>query len=203
MDERFANLKKIPKDPARRLLALANAKLVTPLESPAAAPVGTVLAELAGKGAHGDMLRLLAAALPARECIWWGCLAAGDLVADDAPMPRPLAAARAWVFKPTEESRAAAQAALETADADDETTLCANAVVMCDGKLGLGDLSALDAPAGALGTFIFGQNVKSLASSTAETVEARATLLVDRALDIARGGSGRLNTAGASEGIAP
>ncbi len=49
MNERFADLTKLPRQPAARLLALANAKLQTPLESPASAPVEAVLAELEGK----------------------------------------------------------------------------------------------------------------------------------------------------------
>lgn len=207
MTMRFADLKKISRDPARRVLALANARLGTPLDAPTAAPVGDVLAELAEKAAWADMLRLLAAALPARECIWWGCLAAGDLVPEGGRVPPPLAAARAWVFKPTDENRTAAQRALELAEPDDDTTLCANAVVMCDGKLGTGDLGKLEGPAGALGTFIFAINVISLGRARPDAFEERANLLIDRALDIARGGSGRADKAGVAsgngEGIVP
>src|SRR5690606_31470488 len=101
-------------------------------------------------------------------------------------VPPPLAAARAWVFKPTDENRAAAQRTLELAEPDDETILCANAVAMCDGRLGTGDLNKLEAPAGALGTFIFGMNVVSLGRAAPEAFEERANLLIDRALDIAR-----------------
>jgi hypothetical protein len=200
---RFADLRKIPREPALRLLALANAKLGTKLDAPTTAPVGVVLEELAEKGAHADMLCLLAAALPARECIWWGCLAASDLVPEGARVPPPLAAARAWVFKPTEESRAAAQRSLETVDPDDDTSLCANAVAMCDGKLGAGDLAKLEAPAGALATFIFAMNVISLGRAEPEKMIDHANLLIDRALDIARGGSGKLNKSATTEGIAP
>ncbi len=49
MDERFADLKKIPADPAMRLLAGANAKLATKLPLPASAPVGEVLAGLGAR----------------------------------------------------------------------------------------------------------------------------------------------------------
>ncbi|NCO22268.1 MAG: hypothetical protein GW905_09785 [Rhodobacterales bacterium] len=200
---RFADLKKISREPARRLLALANARLGTPLDAPASAPVGEVLAELAEKGAHADMLRLLAAALPARECVWWGCLAASDMIPEGGRVPPPLAAARAWVFKPTDENRATARRALEVSDPDDDTSLCANAVVMCDGKLGTGDMAKLEAPAGALGTFIFAMNVISLGSVDADKMIPHAERLIDRALDIARGGSGRLDSATAAEGITP
>ena len=92
MSGRYADLRKIPREPARRLLARSNARLGTPITAPAAAPVDVVLGELEGAGAQVDMLRLLSVALPARECIWWGCLAAEDLL-HGAEVPRPLAAA--------------------------------------------------------------------------------------------------------------
>ncbi|MBC7740321.1 MAG: hypothetical protein H7245_24645, partial [Candidatus Saccharibacteria bacterium] len=105
MNERFLNLTKIPKQPAARMLAMANAELETELSAPASASVETVLQELYEKGALIDMLRLLSVALPARERVWWACLAARDTLKSGAKLPPPLAAAEAWVFKPTEENR--------------------------------------------------------------------------------------------------
>ena len=190
--DRFAGLKKIPKEPALRLLALANMKLDCPLKAPASAPVDVVLAELDAAGAWLDMLRLLAAALPPRERVWWGCLAAEDTLTEDAPRPLTLTAAQAWVFKPSDDTRAKARSALEAADPDDQATLCAMAVAMCDGKLGPGDLAAYDAPPGAAAIAVFGAALLSLGAVDSAGFEARKTLLVDRALDIARGGNGRL-----------
>jgi len=195
MTDRFANLKKVPKQPARRLLALANARLSLPLDSPPAADVSTVLHELASKDAPGDMIRLLAAALPAREGIWWACLAGGDLVTGGAPVPPTLAAARAWVFKPGDDTRENARLALETVDPLDDTDLCARAVTMHDGKMGTGDLAGLDAPVGAMSTMVLGMVLKSLSAAPPETLLAHIDLLIERALDIARGGNGRLETA--------
>lgn len=200
MTQRFADLRKIPREPALRLLALGNAKLGVDPGLPAAADVSAMLAVLDAQAARVDMLRLLSVALPARECIWWGCLAAGDLIGD-APPPPPLVAARAWVFKPTEANRDAARRAVETADIDDDTTLCANAVMMCDGKLGSGDLARHDAPAGALGTFIFAINAASYARAPDAAFNTRGDLLIDRALDIARGGNGQAGDAATTQGI--
>jgi hypothetical protein len=198
MSGRYADLRKLPREPARRLLALANAKLVSPISAPAAAPVDVVLEELEAAGAFVDTMRLLSAALPARECIWWGCLAAEDVLKGQ-PVPRPLAAAQAWVFKPTEENRELARLAVEAAEPDDETTLCATAVVMHDGKLGGGELAHYDAPPGGRATMIFGMNVKSLGTATPEDFAAHKELLIDRALDIARGGNGRLESRASSK----
>ena len=191
MSDRFENLTKIAAEPALRFLALANATLTEETTAPAAAPVSQVLAELDAKGATADMLRLRAAALPPREAIWWGCLAAGDLVPEGAPMPKSLQAARAWVFEPTDGNRDAARAAGEAAPPQDETTLAAIAVAMCDGKLGTGDLAAHDAPPGAVATFVFGLNVKSLGRAAPAVFKEYGQALVDRGLDIARGGDGQ------------
>lgn len=191
MEARFADLKKVPKEPAARLLAMANARLRTPLKARPAAPVSEVLAELEAAEAWIDMLRLLSVALPARERTWWACLAARDLLPPDVQrLPPPLAAAEAWVFKPGDETRAAARAALESAEADDDTTLCATTVVFCDGTLGPGDLAQHAAPPGAAQAAAFGMNLMSLGKAGTD-LGAEANRLIDRALDIARGGNGR------------
>lgn len=207
MSERFTGLKKIAKEPALRLLALANMRLDTKLKSPASAPVDQVLAELDAAGAYVDMLRLLAVALPPRERVWWACLAAEDTLVDrKAPLPTPLAAAQAWVFKPSDEAREKARQSVELAEFDDTTTLCATAVAMCDGKLGTGELSGYDAPTGTAAAAVFGMNLMSLGTAEADAFEAHRTRLIDRALDIARGGNGRLGEekpATAAEGDAP
>jgi hypothetical protein len=192
MSERFSNLTKIPREPAARMLAVANAKLATEIKSPASAPVEDVLAELDSAGAVFDMLRLLAVALPPRERTWWSCLAGRDLLEDPATSkpPAPLAAAEAWVFKPTDENRETARLAMESADADDDTSLCALTVAMCDGKLGTGDLAEFDAPPGGSEIAAFGINMAAL-SHRSDNFEAHGQLLIDRAIDIARGGSGK------------
>lgn len=192
MSERFEGLKKIPRAPALRQLALANLKLDTALAAPASAPVDVVLAELDATGAYLDMLRVLAAALPVREGIWWACLAGGDLLPDPRLPPPPLAAAQAWVLKPGDATRDTARQAAEQAEPEDDTVLCATAVAMHDGKLGTGDLAAYDAPPGTAAMAVLGMNLLSLGSVEAEEFEDRKIRLIDRALDIARGGNGRL-----------
>ena len=189
--ERFADLKKVPRQPAARLLALANAKLGTPLSTPASAPVEAVLAELAEKDALVDMLRLLSVALPARERVWWSCLAARDVIGAGIEPPPPLKAAEAWVFKPTEEMREAARAALDLAEVDDDTVHCATGVLYCDGTLGPGSLAEHPAPPGAAEICAFAMNVIALGQRP-DAFPTFGQLLVERALDIARGGNGRV-----------
>lgn len=190
---RFSNLDKIPDAPALRLLALANVRLNRPTGLPAAAPVGDVLEALDGQDDHVGMFKLLAVSLPPREGVWWACLAARDLVQDDDPPP--LAAAEAWVRRPCEETGIAARHAFETADFDDDTVLCAQAAATADGRLGPGDLSGYEAPVGTCAMSIFGTVIMSYANAPPGEGAARAELLLARALDIAKGGSGRVTPA--------
>lgn len=202
MDERFAGLRKIPREPALRMLAHSGARLGTPLKAPAAACVEDVLEELDAAGAHVDMLRLLSVALPVRECVWWGCLAAEDVLGG-RKAPPPLDAARAWVFSPNDENRQRARRAIDTADIDDDTVLCAVAVAMCDGRLGPGELAQYDAPAGGAATAVFGMVLRSMGTATPATLAGHTERLIDCALDIARGGDGRLDARSATAGSAP
>lgn len=193
MTGRFSDLKKLPKEPAARMLAMANAKLATRLNAPASATVETVLAELDEANAVFDMLRLISVALPPRERAWWACLAARDTLPEGVDKPSAcLAASEAWVFKPTDENRAAARDAMERAESDDDTSLCAATVAMCDGRLGPADLAEHPAPPGASETSALGMNMVALGLH-GDTFEAYGQLLIDRALDIARGGNGRLD----------
>ena len=199
MNARFSGLTKIPKQPAARLLSLANAELETELAAPASAAVEVVLEELEQKGALIDMLRLLSVALPARERVWWSCLAARDTLKDGGKLPPPLAAAEAWVFKPTEENRAVAHHAVQHASMKDDTKHCAVAVQFHDGTLGPGDLAQHPAPPGGSEVSAFAMNVVAIGRS-GKTLEVAARLLIDRALDIARGGSGRVEQQLTKEG---
>jgi len=196
MTMRFAELKKVPHEPAARLLAAANARLKTPVKAPANASVAQVLAELEAAGAVVDMLRLLSAALPPRERAWWACLAARDVIgAAPKYVPAPLQCAEQWVFKPGDDTRAATKSAMEAADHEDDTTLCAMTVVFFDGMLGTGDLANSAAPPGAAQSAAFGMNMIAL-SALGGVFQDNINLLIDRGLDIARGGNGRTARAG-------
>lgn len=189
MSDRFEGLVKIPKEPAARLLAMANARLGIKLESPAAAPVPVVLRELDRKGAVVDILRLLGVALPPRERVWWACLAARDLVAAGAAPAGIVEATEAWVFEPTEARLAAIQELVENAEPDDETALAGTAALYADGKLGPGALAQFDAPPGGSEAHAV---VMVAASLTLDPLKAEemGQVLIERALDIARGGQG-------------
>ncbi len=194
MTKRFENLTKVPQEPAARMLANANTKLKTLIKAPASAPLAVVLEELESKGAMIDMLRLLAIALPPRERVWWACLAARDYIGEKSENdPRSLTASEAWVFNPDPEHREAARATLDHADIDDDTVNCALSVLYSDGTLGPGDLAEYPAPAGAAEVAAFAMNVVALRENS-DRFEEHGQMLIDRALDIARGGNGQIKT---------
>ncbi len=192
MSERFANLHKVPKQPAARLLALANIKLKTELTAPASAPVSVVLAELELAEARIDMARLLSAALPPREAVWWACLAARDIfAATETEKSMGLKVAETWVFEPTPENRAKVQTAVEAEDPDDPAALVATAALYAPGNLGDSEeMKDIPAPPGLIANCAFGMNIQSL--DLDDDPLARLDFLIDRAIDIARGGHGQI-----------
>lgn len=64
-----------------------------------------------------DAIRALAAALPRRPAVWWGCLCAWEMArhGSSAVEEEALAATIGWVQEPTEAHRRAAEAAAERA----------------------------------------------------------------------------------------
>lgn len=189
MTSRFSDMKKIPNEPAMRLMADSRMKLETALESPASASVQTVLEELEKKEAWIDMLRVLGSVLPAREAVWWACVAARD-ICEKGKETACLKTSEAWVFEPTEENRAKVKTALEAVEMDDDTELVATAAFYAAGNMGLDELSEFEAPPGAVSSCAVGMNGKAL--ETAEDVVQHINWLIDRAVDIARGGNGQV-----------
>lgn len=190
MADRFEDLVKIPKEPAKKILAKANARLDTKIDAPASAPPQVVLAELDEKGAMVDLLYFLAILLPPRERVWWACLAGRDWIGKvDMEETLSLKYSEAWVFKPTDENREEARAAIDHAYVDDDTVHIATAVLYADGTLGPGELANYPAPAGAAEAAAFAMNIVAL-SEHSDRYDEYGKLLIDRALDIARGGNG-------------
>lgn len=196
MSKRFEGLKKIPEQPAARLLASANATLKTKISAPASASVQTVLAELEAEEAHVDMLRLLSVSLPPRECVWWACIAGRDVMGPDA-QSKCLSAAEAWVFEPTVENRERLRLVLENESSGDATAPVATAAYYAPGNLGEGDMADMAAPIGVVSACCFGMNLKTL--KVGPTPDRCFQVTIDRALDIARGGNGKIQLAEETE----
>jgi len=192
MSDRYKDMTKLPKVPFAKVMAGANVMLKTQTDMPASATAEMVLAELDAKEAWVDILRALGVLLPGRERVWWACLAARDYVGPKTDKdPAPLVAAEAWVFQPSDENHMKVSTALDHAYVDDDTVHCAVAALYAGGKLGPGDLAEHPAPAGASEAAAFAMNVVAL-SELSDRFEVHIQLLIDRAVDIARGGNGRV-----------
>ncbi len=191
MSENFENLVKLPADPVAKILSRANVLLKTQLTAPPSAPAGVVLQELYEKEALVDLLRLLGVLLPPRERVWWACMAARDYIGPRSDKdPAALVRSEAWVRDPSEENRDAARLTLDHAYVDDDTVNCALSVLYAPGTLGPGDLNQYPAPAGASEAAAFAMNMVAL-SQLSDKFEDHGCVLVERALDIARGGNGQ------------
>ena len=191
MNDRYNDMVKAPEQPAAKLLSNANVMLQTNVDAPASAPIQAVLSELDKKGEWIDILKLLAVVLPPRERVWWACLAARDYLGPKSPAdPLPLATSEAWVFEPNEENCEAARRSMDNAHFDDDTVHCATAVLYADGTLGPGDLAQYPAPAGGAELSAFAMNVVAL-KNLSDKFDTHIQLLIDRAVDIARGGNGQ------------
>lgn len=195
MGNRFKDMVKVPKEPVAKLLSIANIRLATPIEAPVAALADEVLSELDSKGAMIDILHLLSIVLPPRERVWWACLAARDIFGPKSDKdPEALKVSEDWVFKPTEENRMRARDAIDDAYIGDDTVNIAMSVLYADGTLGPADLAEYPAPAGAAENCTFAMNVIAL-DKNADRFEEYGQMLIDRAVDIGRGGNGRIDTA--------
>ena len=194
MTGRYANLKKVMDQPAARALAMCNFVLDSKLDLPVKASIEETLNALESTDDGSlDIFRVLSAVLPAREGVWWACLATRDLasVANNGDVSPILSATESWVFKPTEENLHSIKLALDSATVDDESTLCGTAALFANGRLGPGELDEFEAPPGASAMMIFGSVVKSW-SEYGENIINHENLLIERALNLARGGDGKV-----------
>ena len=191
MSEKFQNLIKIPEQPAARLLAIGTTKIEMKLKAPVSATVAVVLGELEKAEAYVDMIRLLSVSLPSRECVWWACIAGKDIMAREGYTSECLLAAEAWVFKPTNENRKRLHLVLENESGNDPAVLAATAAFYAPGTMGLGDMEEQPAPSGIVASCTFGINLLTI--KLGPDPDTRFKLIIDRALDIARGGSGNLS----------
>ncbi|RMH47771.1 MAG: hypothetical protein D6686_12135 [Alphaproteobacteria bacterium] len=191
--DRFAGLRKLPRTPVAAILAQAGAEIEDPEGLTLDGPPERVLAELDGRGTGGIMgqIRLLSRALPAREAVWWSCLAGRDIQPAGRAWPT-LKAAEDWVFRPAEATRKAAQQAVAAARPDEETDLCARAAFLAQPT----GPEAEHLRPGMVGLLVEIMVLKSLLAAVPDRFAARGRLLVNRALDIARGGNGMLEQTG-------
>ena len=191
MNERFKDMVKVPKEPVAKMLSVTNTRLKTPIDAPVAARPKTC-GRAGRQGCDARRAAIDAACSRQETCVVVACLAARDIFGPKSDKdPKCLATSEAWVFDPSEDNRKRARVSMDDAYIDDPTVNIAMSVLYSDGTLGPADLSEYPAPAGAAETYSFVMNVVAL-DKNSDRFEEYGQMLIDRAVNIARGGNGKL-----------
>jgi hypothetical protein len=155
------------------------------------APVDYV-AKLAAADLFADAVDFLARALPKREAVWWACICAEDLTpAPDKPqIVQALKAAQAWVLRPTEESRRAAEVAANALKASHPARWAAMGAFWSGGSMA--PVGAPEVrPAEDFTAKAVSGAVQMAAGLEPPQMPARRKTFLGYGLDIANGGNGR------------
>jgi len=183
----FKGLVKIEKRSAGEVVRLGKVKFPFRPETKPDDPVGNLIEELVAQNLLMDALKILALALPPREGVWWGCLAARDMLEPDQKT-KALTAAEAWVFKPSQETKKA----LEPFSLDSEMP----DTMMCEAGFNVplpDDEEAPTGPPHLPGLLIFSAQLQSFyAPDLPEDINRQGQLLLGRGLDISKGGNGQV-----------
>ena len=161
---------------------------------PQAVPPEHFVAALVGANLMHDAIRFLSQALPRREGVWWACLAAraGALAVPPRPVDEAaLAAAEAWVFKPTDENR---RAAMEHAQAAEFATPAAWAAVgafWSAGSMAPAGQPVVPAAPELAGRAITGAVMLAVGQGDPAGGQQRFLQVIAAGLDIGAGGNGK------------
>ena len=187
MTSAFTGLVKIEKRSAGEVVRLGKVKFPFRPETKPDDPVAKLIEELVAQNLLMDALKILALALPPREGVWWGCLAARDMLEPDQKT-KALTAAEAWVFKPSQETKKA----LEPFSLDSEMP----DTMMCEAGFNVplpDDEEAPTGPPHLPGLLIFSAQLQSFyAPDLPEDINRQGQLLLGRGLDISKGGNGQV-----------
>ncbi len=154
-----------------------------------ATDIDDLLKQLLAGGHAADALRVVAAALPPREGIWWAWAAATHAArlageAGAAPMvTEALAAAEQWIASPDDRTRRASWAASERVGMDTPAGCAAAAPFFASGSVGPADLVLIPPPAG-IGTMMVATAVLLSAIADPAHFDAMAGAYVAQGLEI-------------------
>jgi hypothetical protein len=158
-----------------------------PLVAGAADGASLVQALLAG-GHAGEAVRVMAAALPPREGVWWAWVSARHAAQLGAARPEvtdALAAVERWVAHPDEEHRRAAWAASERVGLESPAGCAAAAAFFTGGSVAPPDVSPVPPPPGVHGTLIAAAVALSAAAAP-ETFDALLGAYVAQGVEIVK-----------------
>lgn len=141
-----------------------------------------------------DAIRVMAIALPRREAVWWACLNARDARQEEDPADRlkALEAAEKWVFKPTEPHRVKTFEVAEIAGFDSPESYAALAAFWSGGSMAPAEAAVVVPPGDGLTGTSAAAAVLLAAAREPKTTEKWYSRALLQAIDIAKGGSGRI-----------
>jgi hypothetical protein len=156
-------------------------------------PAGEFVDRLCAAGLWIDAVRFLAHALPKREAVWWGCLAARAALgeAPHAAARAAVEAAEAWVYRPNEDNRRAAMAATTAAGNDGPAVWAARGAFWSGGSLAPPEAPLVPPAETLTGAAVAGAVCLAAVQREPEHAPDKYRLFIAQGLDIARGGTGR------------
>ena len=164
---------------------------VAPLAA-ASADGGALVQALVADGKSPEAFRVIAAALPPREGVWWAWVSARhatQLAATGGKAPAPLAAALAaveqWIANPDDDRRRAAWAASQAAGLETAAGCVAGAVFFTSGSVAPPDVTPIPPPAGIDG-MLTGTAVGLAAAVHAQHFEALAGAYIAQGLEVVK-----------------
>jgi uncharacterized protein DUF6931 len=164
---------------------------VAPLVA-AAADGGELVQALVADGKTPEAFRVIAAALPPREGVWWAWVSARhatQLAAEGGEPPAPLTSALAaveqWIANPDEDRRRAAWAAGQAAGLETAVGCAAGAVFFTSGSVAPADVTPVPPPAG-IDRMLTGNAVGLAAAAHPHHFEALANAYIAQGLEVVK-----------------
>jgi len=164
---------------------------VAPLAA-ASADGASLVQALVADGKAPEALRVIAAALPPREGVWWAWVSArhaAQLAAAGAEPPAPLTAALAaveqWIANPDDDRRRAAWAAAQAAGLETAAGCAAGAVFFTSGSVAPADVAPVPPPAG-IDRMLTGNAVGLAAAVHPQHFEALAGAYIAQGLEVVK-----------------
>ena len=142
-----------------------------------------------------DAVRFLARALPKREATWWACLCARSTLGENpAPeMVRALELAEQWVHKPTEEQRRLTFPAAQAGQFGHPASWAAMAAFWSGGSLAPPDVPVVPPAENLTAKAVAGAVMLAAVLTEPEKSETKYRLFLEQGIDIACGGTGRVD----------
>jgi hypothetical protein len=189
----IGTLSKITAKKAGEICALAAAAGRT-LPDPGDTSPAEYVKKLISVPSLDEAVQFMAFALPKREAVWWACLCARSQVHDSTPAAAlaALTAAEAWVYRPTDETRRAAMEKAQATRFDSALIWPAVAAFWSGGSLAPPNLPAVPPAPHLSGVAVLGAVTLAAVQIEPALAEQKRRRYIEIAIDIANGGSGRV-----------